>query len=144
MKRKLPLALAMLLSLWPAAVVVEAATTSKLSAPRLLFPARAARAAGLITLEARQRALAMEAELSVAEAAAPDLAARAARQREDVANWRRAHGGGGRAVAIATAMASLDQAIAALADDPSPGARIVFERALADYDTAISNGPLLI
>lgn len=144
MKRKLPLALVMLLSLWPAAVVVEAATTSKLSAPRLLLPARAARAAGLITLEARQRALAMEAELSVADTALPDLAARAARQREDVARWSRAHGGGARAVAIATAMASLDRAIVSLADEPSPAARIAFERALADYDKAISNGPLLI
>jgi hypothetical protein len=143
MKRKLPLALVMLLSLWPAAVVVEAATTSKLPAPRLLFP-RAARAAGLITLEARQRALAMEAELSVADTPAPDLAARAARQREDVASWSRAHGGAGRGVAIATAMASLDRAIVGLADDPSPAARIAFERALAAYDAAISSGPLLI
>jgi hypothetical protein len=143
-KRKLPLALVMLLSLWPAAVVVEAATTSKLSAPRLLLPDRAARAAGLITLEARQRALAMEAELSGADTALPDLAARATRQRQDVASWSRAHGRGARAVAIATAMASLDRAIVSLADEPSPGARIAFERALADYDAAISNGPLLI
>jgi hypothetical protein len=143
MKRRLPLALAMLLSLWPAAVVVDAASTSKLSASRLEMPARAARVAGLIVLEARQRALALEAELSVADTAAPDLAARAARLREDVASWGRAHGGG-HAVAIATAMATLDHAIATLAGDPSPAARIGFERALADYDTALSNKPLLI
>jgi hypothetical protein len=144
MKRRLPLALAMLLSLWPAAVVVDAASTSKLSASRLEMPARAARVAGLIVLEARQRALALEAELSVADTAAPDLAARAALLREDVASWGRAHGGGAHAVAIATAMASLDHAIATLAGDPSPAARIGFERALADYDTALSNKPLLI
>jgi hypothetical protein len=127
------LAIAALASLWPAALVVEAATAGGVSPPLGAAPARV----GLIALEADQHALATEAEFGVGDTPVPDLAARAARLRAQAGAWDR-RGDGAHAAAIAAAMRGLDDAIVALARDASPGARVAFERSLAAYDDAIA------
>jgi hypothetical protein len=135
---RLLLPIAMLVSLWPAAVVVEAATAGGASHQHVVAPARI----GLSALEADQHALATEAELGVGNAPVPGLAARAARLRAQVGAWN-GRGDGSRATAIATAMRGLDDAIGALARDASPAARVAFDRSLATYDDTIAAGTLI-
>jgi hypothetical protein len=137
---RLLLPLAMLVSLWPAAVVVEAATAGGVSLPRLAAPVHV----GLIALEVDQHELATEAELGVGDASVPDLASRALRLRGEADAWYQRHrGDGAHAAAIAAAMRGLDDAIVALADDASPGARVAFDRSLAAYDNTIAAGTLI-
>jgi hypothetical protein len=130
---RLLLPIAMLVSLWPAAIVVEAAIAGGASHARVAAPARV----GLNALEANQHALATEAEFGVGDTPVPDLAARAARLRSQAGAWDR-RGDGAHAAAIAAAMRGLDDAIATLARDASPGARVAFERSLAAYDDTIA------
>ena len=132
--KRLLLPIAMLASLWPAAVVVEVATAGGASHAPAAAPVRPS----LSALEAEQRALATEAQLGVGNAPVPDLAARAERLRARVGVW-----GGAHAASVAAAMRDLDDAIVALARDASPGARVGFDRALAAYDDAISARKLI-
>jgi hypothetical protein len=137
---RLLLPIAMLVSLWPAAAIVEVATAGGVSLPRSPAPARV----DLSALEVDQHQLATEADVAVGDAPVPDLAARAARLRGEADAWYRRHrGDGAHAAAVAAAMRDLDDAIAALARDASPGARVAFDRSRAAYDDTIAAGTLI-
>jgi hypothetical protein len=137
---RLLLPIAMLVSLWPAAVVVEAATAGGVSLPRPAAPA----SVSLVALEAHLHDLATEAEFGVEDTPAPDLAARAVRLRSEAAAWYRRHrDDGAHPAAIAAAMRRLGDAIVALARDASPGARVAFDQSLAAYDDTITAGTLI-
>jgi hypothetical protein len=138
---KLVVPLAVLASVWPATLVVEAATAGANRAPvGLLIPALRHRG-GLTALEASQQTLASEAEFAVDDVPVPDLASRAIQLAGVVRAWNHAHPvGDARARAIASAMVSLDRAIAALASDPSPGERVAFEQAVAAYHASLGSG----
>jgi hypothetical protein len=135
---KLVLPLAVLAAVWPATMLVQAATAGPPDSPRAAAIRGPVAAANLAALEASESALASEADAEIGEDPTADIAERAARLADAANAWHRAHPGS--ASALANAMSSLDDAIAALALKPSPGTRVAFEQALATYREAIGPG----
>jgi hypothetical protein len=140
--KKLAVPVAVVASVWPATMAVQAATSGSVDSQRAATAiGRVRPAASLAALEASQSALATEAEAEIGDEPIADIADRATRLADAAKAWHHGHPGSGGA--IAGAMSSLDGAIAALALSPSPGARVAFEQSLAAYRDSIAPGQLI-
>ena len=140
--RKLVLPLAVVASVWPATMLVQAATAGPVESQAGVTAIGSVHpSASLAVLEANQTALATEADSEIGDAPIADLADRATQLAGAARAWHRSHPGS--AAGVANAMGSLDGAIAALALNPSPGARVAFEQSLAAYRDSIGSGLLI-
>lgn len=143
--KQLLLPIAVLASLWPATLLVQAATAENTAAPRAdAAVVRLGHGSSLTALEAGQRKLANEVEFAFADTPAPDIASSAGALRAEALAWyQNHHDGSAEALSVASAMRSLDDAIAALALSPSPGRRAAFEATLASYNDSIATPSLI-